>query len=38
MDLEGIVLSEKSEPEEKKHCVISPICRIFKKKKKKTDL
>ena len=39
MDFEGITLSEISQTEKDKYCIISLICGIFKKKKPKlTDL
>ena len=33
MDLEGIMLSEISQTQKDKYCIISCICGIFKKKK-----
>ena len=36
MDFEGITLSEISQTEKDKYCIISLICGIFKKKKTQT--
>ena len=34
MELEGIILSEISQTEKDKYCMISPICGIYKKQTK----